>query len=279
MSLTAFLPTGAPQVLPFIGTPGVATVGYALVWSESPQGFNLAPISVGPESFSGVLPISKGGTGTATGSITGTEALTFTAGGSNENITLAPTGTGKVIAPNLQLGSVSDYQITLGGSGLYNGIILNSADYGSLPFPGTYTNTVLLNSRGFAFLTDGITIPSSDPYNVSLGIAIGAYRNQNLFVVKQGQPWFSGVAFHCRVGINTPTPGVSLHVADTSASTSTTTGAARIDGGLGVAGAIYNGGDLVCSGNKINFANLPISDTGLAVGDLWRDGNTVKVKI
>jgi len=44
MSLTAFLPTGAPQVLPFIGTPGVATVGYALVWSESPQGFSLSPI-------------------------------------------------------------------------------------------------------------------------------------------------------------------------------------------------------------------------------------------
>ena len=278
MALTAFLPTGAPQVLPFIGTPGVATVGYALVWSESPQGFNLAPISVGPESFSGVLPISKGGTGTSTGSITGTGELTFTAGGSNENITLAPTGTGKVIAPNLQLGSVSDYQITLGGSGLYNGIILNSADYGTLPFPGTYTNTILLNSRGFGFLTDTITIPSSDPYNVSMGIAIGANRNQNLFVVKQGQPFYSGVAFHCRVGIHTPTPSSALHVADTTASTSTTTGAVQIAGGLGVGGAIHNGGNLVSSGSRISFANLPTNDTGLAVGDLWRDGTTVKVK-
>jgi hypothetical protein len=26
------------------------------------------------------------------------------------------------------------------------------------------------------------------------------------------------------------------------------------------------------------MANLPTSDTGLDVGDLWRDGNTVKVK-
>jgi len=63
-----------------------------------------------------------------------------------------------------------------------------------------------------------------------------------------------------------------------TASTSTTTGAARIDGGLGVGGAIYNGGNLVSGGAKINFANLPTSDTGLAVGDLWREGNTVKVK-
>jgi hypothetical protein len=29
---------------------------------------------------------------------------------------------------------------------------------------------------------------------------------------------------------------------------------------------------------QINMPNLPTSDTGLAVGDLWRDGNTVKVK-
>jgi len=71
----------------------------------------------------------------------------------------------------------------------------------------------------------------------------------------------------------------SLRILDTTASTSTTTGAVRIDGGLGVAGAINNGGSLVTSGAKINFAALPTSDTGLGVGDLWRDGNTVKVKI
>jgi hypothetical protein len=29
---------------------------------------------------------------------------------------------------------------------------------------------------------------------------------------------------------------------------------------------------------KVNMASLPTSDTGLDVGDLWRDGNTVKVK-
>jgi hypothetical protein len=35
---------------------------------------------------------------------------------------------------------------------------------------------------------------------------------------------------------------------------------------------------LLSLASKINFANLPTSDTGLDVGDLWRDGNTVKVK-
>ena len=42
------------------------------------------------------VAVADGGTGTSTGSITGTTALTFSAGGSNQNINLVPTGTGKV---------------------------------------------------------------------------------------------------------------------------------------------------------------------------------------
>jgi hypothetical protein len=51
-----------------------------------------------------VITVAKGGTGTATGSITGTGALTFTAGGSNNSVILAPTGTGTV--------NVSGFKIT-----------------------------------------------------------------------------------------------------------------------------------------------------------------------
>ena len=40
-------------------------------------------------AVSGILPVTNGGTGTATGSITGTGALTFTAGGTNNGITLS----------------------------------------------------------------------------------------------------------------------------------------------------------------------------------------------
>jgi hypothetical protein len=59
---------------------------------------------------------------------------------------------------------------------------------------------------------------------------------------------------------------------NTTDSTATTTGAIITAGGAGIAKNLYVGG------NRINFANLPTSDTGLAVGDLWRDSNTVKVK-
>jgi len=43
------------------------------------------------------VAVAKGGTGTTNGSITGTSALTFAAGGSNENISIKPSGTGSVI--------------------------------------------------------------------------------------------------------------------------------------------------------------------------------------
>ena len=42
----------------------------------------------------GTLPLGSGGTGTSTGSITGSGALSFTAGGTNQDVTLTPSGTG-----------------------------------------------------------------------------------------------------------------------------------------------------------------------------------------
>lgn len=46
---------------------------------------------------SGILPIARGGTGSSTGSITGSGALTFTAGGTDQNINLVPSGAGNTI--------------------------------------------------------------------------------------------------------------------------------------------------------------------------------------
>jgi uncharacterized protein (TIGR02145 family) len=42
------------------------------------------------------IAVTNGGTGTTNGSITGTGTLTFTAGGSNQNISIIPSGTGSV---------------------------------------------------------------------------------------------------------------------------------------------------------------------------------------
>lgn len=52
------------------------------------------------------LAVAYGGTGTTNGSITGTGALAFTAGGSNNNVNLVPTGTGTVDVANARITSV-----------------------------------------------------------------------------------------------------------------------------------------------------------------------------
>ena len=53
------------------------------------------------------IGIAYGGTGSTTGSITGSGALSFTAGGSNNNVNLVPTGTGTVDVANARITSVA----------------------------------------------------------------------------------------------------------------------------------------------------------------------------
>jgi trimeric autotransporter adhesin len=51
------------------------------------------------------IGVAYGGTGTSDGSITGTGALTFTAGGSNTNVNLVPNGTGIVDVGGKRVGN------------------------------------------------------------------------------------------------------------------------------------------------------------------------------
>ena len=53
------------------------------------------------------VSIAYGGTGSTTGSITGSGALSFTAGGSNNNVNLVPTGTGTVDVASARITSVA----------------------------------------------------------------------------------------------------------------------------------------------------------------------------
>ena len=48
-------------------------------------------------NVSGTVAVANGGTGSTSGSITGTSSLTFAAGGTNQNVTLTPSGTGYTI--------------------------------------------------------------------------------------------------------------------------------------------------------------------------------------
>ncbi|MDD5251429.1 MAG: hypothetical protein PHT12_02225 [Patescibacteria group bacterium] len=102
---------------------------------------------------SGTLPVGNGGTGTSTGSITGTGALTFTAGGTNQNVTLTPSGIGyTVLNGNVGIGDTTPASLfTVGSGDLFqvdssgNLIKLNNITY-SWPATQGAASTVLTNN-------------------------------------------------------------------------------------------------------------------------------------
>lgn len=71
-------------------TPSSGTVTSVSVGS----GLSVTNATTTPTISLTTVPVANGGTGTTNGSITGTGALTFAAGGTNQNVTLTPSGTG-----------------------------------------------------------------------------------------------------------------------------------------------------------------------------------------
>ena len=83
---------GSAGTIPYqsaAGTTAQTAVGTA--------GYLLKSNGTSAPSWLASVPVANGGTGTSTGSITGTGALAFTAGGTNQNVTLTPTGTGDLV--------------------------------------------------------------------------------------------------------------------------------------------------------------------------------------
>ncbi len=71
-------------------TPSSGTVTSVSVGS----GLSVTNATTTPTITLTTVPVANGGTGSTNGSITGTGALTFAAGGTNQNVTLTPSGTG-----------------------------------------------------------------------------------------------------------------------------------------------------------------------------------------
>ena len=109
---TAYLSPSQLQDLTNVSSnaPGSGDNGKALVWNwNSTTGTGQWQAQqVAYSNLSGApalpIPVANGGTGTQTGSITGTGALTFAAGGTNQNLNLVPSGTGLVTFDSCSLG-------------------------------------------------------------------------------------------------------------------------------------------------------------------------------
>ncbi|WP_374033489.1 tail fiber domain-containing protein [Bdellovibrio bacteriovorus] len=84
-----------------VDAKGRVTAGAALAAAD-------IPVLDTSKLTTGTLPIARGGTGSTTGSITGSGALTFAAGGTNQNIVLTPSGTGRtVLNGNVGIGTTT----------------------------------------------------------------------------------------------------------------------------------------------------------------------------
>jgi len=105
----AFVLASAPTITGHPTIEGVTSTGATgtgnLVFSASPTFSGTATIAT--LNLTNALGVAYGGTGTTSGSITGTGALTFTAGGSNTNINLVPQGSGTVDVGSARITSLA----------------------------------------------------------------------------------------------------------------------------------------------------------------------------
>lgn len=85
------------------------TAAQTLTWSSLTDTMTCSSISIAASAItSGQLAVANGGTGTTTGSITGTGALNFGAGGTDQNVTLTPSGAGyTVLNGNVGIGTAA----------------------------------------------------------------------------------------------------------------------------------------------------------------------------
>ena len=133
------------------------------------SGYLLTSNGAAAPSWLSTLPVANGGTGTTTGSITGTTALTFAAGGTNQNVTLTPSGTGyTLLNGNVGIGTTTpsvklDARATSGDGALGIGTSSATASTtgaGALRY-STSSGGILEYSNGTAWNTLTSTVTKS----------------------------------------------------------------------------------------------------------------------
>lgn len=263
---------------------GSGATGDALFQALTPAAARTALELGNLATLNGPLAVASGGTGTTNGSITGTGALTL-ASAAASNINLTPGTTGLVsisktssagVRESILRATVSDASSTDGffisngtsGDGAFapsfGGISESSAIRWGLQFVGFVSSVNdASDSSGFGLIDLAAlrTTSNTDPYNGTLSDV----SNRKLLTVRGTSTSASiPLTLHADgsllVGTTSKTglTGGGVKVGSTTASTSTTTGALVVSGGVGIAGAVNSLYQRVGSGTPEGVVTAPV---------------------
>lgn len=146
---------------------------------------------------SGILPIVHGGTGTATGSITGTGSLTFSSTGANSNVSLAPGASGySLLGGMVGIGTAAP-------TNLLN--VVGTASGGSetvflMQTAAQYGNFCIENTAG---LQAALVISQATGGAFGIGMDFAGDGSQDFYIYQfgvSGNPFFIGEGGEVRLG-------------------------------------------------------------------------------
>ncbi|MBV5339335.1 MAG: tail fiber domain-containing protein [Deltaproteobacteria bacterium] len=211
------------------GFTAAGTLGQVLTSNGTSPPTWSSNISGSAANVTGTVSTANGGTGSTDGSITGSGTLTFTAGGTNQNVTLTPTGTGyTLLGGNVGIGTTTPGNKLQIGSTTYSG---NSLAMGN-------------GTQNFAIDISASTIPT--------------FFSDNNFS-------FMGSGGSGNVGIGTTTPYTTLTVGSNDATAKITAGGANTHltlASAGSDGSIYLNAGGVESGNYSTSTRLSVGANG-----------------
>lgn len=257
MSLTAYL---SPSLLSGLSdvsvSPGVGINNYPLIWNNTQGKWTAALLPTASISGLGSMATQNSGSVVITGgNVSGLTTLSASREGNNTDI-IAYCYTSNFFFQAPRFFGYRARGTAAAPEGVLNGDWI-------FYFAGLNRGTTGWASQGTGF---SITAKA----NASDYVGENRVPTGYLFQVMNATPTivncFEADSTGLRVLTNTP-------------STSSSSGALRVVGGFGCTGAAWISGGIVGTGARVGFPNLPTSDVGLTTGDLWRDGNTVKIKV
>ena len=282
---TAYLSPSQLQDLTNVSStaPSSGDNGKALVWNNTAGKWQAEQVAYSNLSGAPALPIpvADGGTGTQTGSITGTGALTFAAGGTNQNIAINPTGTGSLTStgrgftlntsPSTDSLSTDGFIININNT---DSFFRSSIRYDS---PLTYTSPYFYARAAGYSQSLGIVGAEAD------GIASSGTEHPNgiLFFSVFNNPGSgrAGLTRRAIVFANWDLTFLTFQgngearFFSATESTLTTNGAVRIDGGVGIAKNLNVGGTIKGLGAVESGAPASATAAGTAGQIRWDEGH------